>query len=506
MLLAKLGAVNVTWMGAVFGLLLLGMTACGRTVSAVSSASPITAGTSAAPFAAKRPSTEAVADPSAAEANLSLRRTVNFGNMLEGETEGSQGLKVEERYFDLARQVGFTAVRLPIRWSTHAQTTAPYTVDPAFFARVDEVLAWGRARNLTLILDFHNYKEMNADATHRERFLAIWKQIAERYREQPPQVLFELLNEPGGVLDSQWNDLQQQVLAVVRASNPTRNVIVTPARSGSIDHLYRLELPADSHLIVTVHNYTPMEFTHQGTTFTGRDYPTGVVWPQVGLRPANIWQDYSWFIEAKGVSGGVQVSQTQPYGAFRLHREQPAVQVKEVVFVVNRDVNMEVSCPPRHDPKVNRSVRINVRANEVTRVPAAQCGSDGTVGDVYLRPVGNEVQPSFVVSRWELNTAAGVQQLLDTAVQEATAPVRAAAAWGKANGRPIFLGEFGAHTRADNESRVRWAGAIRSEAERLNVSWGWWELASEFGLYDRFNNQWNEPLLRALIPVGTASH
>jgi endoglucanase len=50
----------------------------------------------------------------------------------------------------------------------------------------------------------------------------------------------------------------------VRATNPTRVVVVGPGRWNSIDGLQSLELPQDPNLIVTVHYYTPMEFTHQG--------------------------------------------------------------------------------------------------------------------------------------------------------------------------------------------------------------------------------------------------
>ena len=82
-------------------------------------------------------------------------------------------------------------------------------------------------------------------------------------------MLFEILNEPNGKLDdAAWNRLLAAELAEIRRTNPERNVVVGPASWNSPDHLPGLELPqADRHLIVTVHYYTPMEFTHQGASW-----------------------------------------------------------------------------------------------------------------------------------------------------------------------------------------------------------------------------------------------
>jgi endoglucanase len=55
-----------------------------------------------------------------------------------------------------------------------------------------------------------------------------------------------------------------QVLKAVRETNPTRPVIVGPGQWNAIRSLPKLELPDDPNLIVTVHYYSPFEFTHQG--------------------------------------------------------------------------------------------------------------------------------------------------------------------------------------------------------------------------------------------------
>jgi endoglucanase len=74
-----------------------------------------------------------------------------------------------------------------------------------------------------------------------------------------------------------------------------------------------------------------------------------------------------------------------------------------------------------------------------------------------------------------------------------------AAAWGKANDRPIFLGEFGAFEGADMESRARWTRFVSREAERQGFSWAYWEFCAGFGAYDPKTGKWREALRTALL-------
>ncbi|MNZ94372.1 Endoglucanase precursor [compost metagenome] len=74
-----------------------------------------------------------------------------------------------------------------------------------------------------------------------------------------------------------------------------------------------------------------------------------------------------------------------------------------------------------------------------------------------------------------------------------------AAEWGKMNDRPLFLGEFGVYSTADLASRAAWTETVRSEAERLGMTWAYWEFGAGFGVYDRTNAAWNEELIDALL-------
>jgi endoglucanase len=74
-----------------------------------------------------------------------------------------------------------------------------------------------------------------------------------------------------------------------------------------------------------------------------------------------------------------------------------------------------------------------------------------------------------------------------------------AAAWAKKQDRPMYLGEFGAYSAADMDSRAAWTRAVTRQAKGRGFSSAYWEFASGFGAYDRTRTAWNEPLLRALL-------
>jgi endoglucanase len=73
--------------------------------------------------------------------------------------------------------------------------------------------------------------------------------------------------------------------------------------------------------------------------------------------------------------------------------------------------------------------------------------------------------------------------------------------WSKThNNVPLFLGEFGAYSKADLDSRTRWTSYVARSAEKKGISWCYWEFCAGFGIYDPIKEEWKLPLLRALIP------
>lgn len=312
------------------------------------------------------------ADADIFAANKKLGRGVNLGNALESPKEGEWGMKIEAEFFPLIKQAGFAHVRLPVKWMSHAAQDAPYTIDKDFFERIDTILKQAEEAKLGVVLNHHHYDQLDKQPKEQlPRAVAIWEQIATRYKDRGDWLYFELMNEPHEELnkDNAWTETIPPLLAAVRKTNPTRPVIIGPPFWNGMWALSKFKLPSDPNLIVTVHYYNPFKFTHQGAHWVKDSEP---------------WIGTKW------------------------------------------------------------------------------TGSEKELADI-------------------------------------TKEFDATANWAQENNRPIYLGEFGAFSKADDESRAKWTAAITGEAEKRGWSWAYWEFGAGFGVYDREKKVWHASLRDALL-------
>lgn len=232
----------------------------------------------------------------AASCNRLLARSINFGNMLDHAREGMAGPMLRDEFIVLTAQAGFTAIRLPVRWDARAGVQPPYRIAPDFFERVDGVVQLALKHKLAIVLDMHHYANMMLEpSAERERFLSVWRQVAEHYRDAPPTVLFEVLNEPNRELTRErWNEALAAVLPVIRASNPQRTLIVGGGDWNSGPALEDLKLPADDrNLIATFHYYEPMAVTHQGAEWvSGAGAWVGTTWSGTPAQTKKLRDDF----------------------------------------------------------------------------------------------------------------------------------------------------------------------------------------------------------------------
>lgn len=239
------------------------------------------------------------------------------------------GQKVTEpELFKMMKEAGFNAIRVPVTWYPHMEATFAdvrgyndpkqgwsYTpwmpskddigtkIQEAWMKRVHEVVDYVVSQGMYCILNVHhdtgaaNTAWLIADeavyAAQRERFEAVWTQIAEEFRDYDEHLLFEGYNEmldvkrswcfasfaaDGGynqaIATSAYNAINgyaQSFVNAVRATggnNAQRNLVVCTygACDGSgswnshlKDPLKEMKLPEDpageGHLIFEVHSY-----------------------------------------------------------------------------------------------------------------------------------------------------------------------------------------------------------------------------------------------------------
>ena len=434
--------------------------------------------------------------------NQRLGRGVNFGNALEAPSEGEWGMTLESSYFDLVKEAGFDSIRLPISWTTHASKEAPYEIDNGFMDRVQWAVDEALSRGLNIIVNIHHYDTLNSDPiSEEERYLAIWKQIAEHFKDYPNTVYFELLNEPHDVLsqDDLWNPLLQKALQVIREINPNRAVIVGPTTYNSISALASLELPDDSNLIVTVHFYEPFAFTHQGAEWAGGGGPIGTEWTGGNLRLSPVWQNKSWNTQVGFVHFGfheaVQVDFQDADAGFYLYNFKASKGYTQIALTTSNDIDLEVSCNKEEDIRFT----ISALADIETLIDVSKCGNPERLKDIVLFNTSGMAQ-SFGIRNLEIR-GQGKSSIspFDSEKSDITKLFDEAYKWAEQHNRPILLGEFGAYSKGDIASRIRWTSFVRQEAEKRGFSWAYWEFGAGFGVYDREKQQWNTGLLEALV-------
>lgn len=74
----------------------------------------------------------------------------------------------------------------------------------------------------------------------------------------------------------------------------------------------------------------------------------------------------------------------------------------------------------------------------------------------------------------------------------------AAIQFAKDKNIPIHIGEFGAYSKADMDSRIRWARFLSRWFEQQGFSWAYWEFNAGFGIYDPVSKQLKPGLADAL--------
>ncbi|RPF39208.1 cellulase family glycosylhydrolase [Streptomyces sp. TLI_185] len=207
----------------------------------------------------------------------------NLGNTLDAiPDETSWGNPpVTKALFDTIKAQGFRSVRIPVTWTDHQSSTAPYTIDARWMTRVKQVVDWALSDGLYVVINVHHdswqwIADMPTDHDGvLARFKASWTQIAATFRDSPSSLLFESNNEPqfNNTTDAQgiqYNDeLNTAFHSVVRQSggnNATRLLVLPSLHTNSgqvfLDALVSgMKSLNDPNLVATVHYYSWYPFS-----------------------------------------------------------------------------------------------------------------------------------------------------------------------------------------------------------------------------------------------------
>lgn len=185
---------------------------------------------------------------------------------------------------------GFNMVRLPMHYKLY---TPPIEDEPVAgeitwlergFVMTDSLVKWCKQNDLYLILDLHaapGGQGENADISdydpskpslwesdlNKEKTIALWRELAERYADEPTIVAYDLINEPNwgfqdhandpnGCSESQntplW-DLQKDITSAIREVD-TNHIVVIEGNCWGGNYAGLPEL-WDDNLVISYHKY-----------------------------------------------------------------------------------------------------------------------------------------------------------------------------------------------------------------------------------------------------------
>jgi endoglucanase len=166
------------------------------------------------------------------------------------------------------KSLGCDVIRLPIDLLIMTNGEPDYTIDPLFYYFLDQVIDWAEELELHLILDNHTGgPQSDTDPDIGNFLIPVWTQMAEHYKERTNYIYYEILNEPHGISDTTWNEIQLRVINAIRAVDQKHTIIVGPAGWNSYNNLRYMPRYRDDNLIYTFHFYDPFLFTHQGASW-----------------------------------------------------------------------------------------------------------------------------------------------------------------------------------------------------------------------------------------------
>lgn len=194
-----------------------------------------------------------------------LARGFNLTGWLDGPAVWRPDLTV----LAALRARGFTHIRLPVMAEHLMDAFSGRDHVAQHVAELDRAIDVLIALGFGVSLDLHpgdRFGRLHVGEPDQglELLMALWRELARRYRDRPAEKLFfEVLNEPRVPIPV-WNRQGPLLARAIRREAPHHTIIYGPARFQRVDALVELMPLPDDDIVYAAHFYDPMVFTHQG--------------------------------------------------------------------------------------------------------------------------------------------------------------------------------------------------------------------------------------------------
>ncbi|MEZ7913837.1 glycoside hydrolase family 5 protein [Macellibacteroides fermentans] len=175
------------------------------------------------------------------------------------------------------KQTGMNSIRLPFHYKLFTdEDYMGLKSNQDGFARVDSIIKWCKAEGLYVILDMHDapggqtgdniddsygYPWLFESETSKQLFSEIWKKIADRYKNEPTVLGYDLLNEPIATYFTNKEEINKLLVPVykrgveaIRSVDPNHIILLGGAQWNSNFSMFD-EKAIDSNMLYTCHRY-----------------------------------------------------------------------------------------------------------------------------------------------------------------------------------------------------------------------------------------------------------
>ena len=214
-----------------------------------------------------------------------FQKGVNLGGWI------SQFAKYDEEHFKTfiteedikyISSLGFDHVRVPVDYNVLEDEEG--NSKETGFKYLEDARCWCEKYGLKMVLDLHecfgysfdplkkdmDRKKFFYDDALQNRFMNLWKKIAERFSKYQNMIAFEPLNEVVLMeVKDAWNEIASKWIKMMREIVPNAYLIIGGVCYNAVSSVELLNVPVDDRVVFNFHCYEPHIFTHQGNYWEG---------------------------------------------------------------------------------------------------------------------------------------------------------------------------------------------------------------------------------------------
>jgi hypothetical protein len=185
-------------------------------------------------------------------------------------------LYIAEADIQRVAELGFNSVRPALNSRLFLSESGTPTGTEEGFLLLDNLVAWGKAHGIYVILDMHgapggqtgqniddcenNQPELFMETKYQDQLVALWEALARRYKDEPTVAGYDLLNEPlpeqtgaAKAYKAQLEPLYKRLAKAIREIDP-KHMIILEGADWSNDWSVFSE-PFDKNLVFQFHYY-----------------------------------------------------------------------------------------------------------------------------------------------------------------------------------------------------------------------------------------------------------